>query len=218
MLPDIDALLVDLDNISNRVQEGKGKVQYQVERKAALESRISKHTTTLAHNEKALTILHELEATWRVVYEDAFAGLGTQGLSAVFGKDMEVLLTSTVKRGTASLDVDLIKEGKKTKIKGGSGGSVAQVLVFLLREIITLSGRPAPRPLMALDEPFSMVSKEFRPALCAMIRDFSSRLGVQCLFASHEDELADVADSVVLIHGDGKGTPEVIERREIEQE
>jgi ABC-type sugar transport system ATPase subunit len=154
--------------------------------------------------EKAQRVLQLLEDTWRGRYEQALAALGSQGLSAVFDKKMEVILESTIKRGAASMDIALITDGLRTRIKGAKGGSVAQVLAVLLRLLLALSGRPAMRPLLTLDEPFSMVSAEYRPALCAMLQETTRRLNFQMLFTAHEGELLDAADVAYMVHPGGR--------------
>jgi DNA repair exonuclease SbcCD ATPase subunit len=153
---------------------------------------------------KAGDVLDRLENTWRGRYEQALAALGSQGLSAVFDKKMEVVLESTKKRGAASMDIALITDGLRTRIKGAKGGSVAQVLAVLLRLLLALSGRPAMRPLLMLDEPFSQVSADLRPALCAMLQETTRRLNFQMLFTAHEDELLDAADVAYMVHPGGR--------------
>jgi hypothetical protein len=154
---------------------------------------------------KALVVLQKLEATWRGRYEAALAALGSQGLNAVFtDAEYELLLESTIKRGVSSLDIVLVKDGQRVRLKGGSGGSVVQVLAYLLRHLMTVSQRPDWRRFEALDEPFAMVRAAQRPALGAMVKDITQRLDFQLLFSSDEDELVDAADVVILVHPGGK--------------
>jgi hypothetical protein len=154
---------------------------------------------------KVLVVLQKLEATWRGRYEAALAALGSQGLNAVFtDAEYELLLESTIKRGVSSLDIVLVKDGQRVRLKGGSGGSVVQVLAYLLRHLMTVSQRPELRRFEALDEPFAMVRAAQRPALGAMVKDITQRLDFQLLFSSDEDELVDAADVVILVHPGGK--------------
>ncbi len=155
--------------------------------------------------EKAQQVLQLLEATWRGKYQEALAALGSQGLNVVFTDDTyEVLLESTVKRGVTNLDIILVKNGERVRLKGGSGGSVVQVLAYLLRHIMTISHRPPLRKLKALDEPFSMLNRAQRPALGEMVKDITQRLDFQLIFSSDEDELVDVADMVIQVNPGGK--------------
>ncbi|KKN83889.1 hypothetical protein LCGC14_0295420 [marine sediment metagenome] len=163
---------------------------------------------------QAQQVLQLLEETWRGRYETALAAIGSQGLNAVFIEDeYELLLESTMRRGVSNLDIILVKNGERVRIKGGSGGSVVQVLSYLLRHLMTTSHHPALRRLEALDEPFSMVAAEQRPALCSMVQEITQRLDFQLLFSSHEDELLDAADVAYLVRPGG-----VVERLKSSQE
>ncbi len=102
----------------------------------------------------------------------------------------------------------LITNGLETDIIGAKGGSVVNVFSTLLRFLFTLSNTPELRRILVLDEPFSMVSAEYRPALCSMLQEMCERLGFQLLFTSHEEELVESADTAYVIVKDGKGTLE----------
>ncbi len=154
---------------------------------------------------KTQAVLLRLEETWRGHYQQAFASLGGQGINAVFAdNEYEVLLESNVKRGVAGLDIILVKDGERVRLKGGSGGSVVQVLAYLLRYFMTTSQRPEWRRMEALDEPFSMLAAEQRPALCQLVREITDRLDFQLLLSSHEEELLDVADVAYEVHSGGR--------------
>lgn len=195
----------ELAACSRRCYAYRGQAELLRSQQLTLEDRKTSLEAQQELSGKALEVLLLLEETWRGRYEAGLAGLGSQGLNAVFtSDDYEVVLESNVKRGVSNLDIALIKNGQRVRLIGGSGGSVVQVLAYLLRHLTTTSHRPALRLLEALDEPFSMLNVEQRPALCALVKEITQRLGFQLLFSSHEDELADAADVVVLIHPGGK--------------
>ena len=164
-----------------------------------------RHRSQSGLYEKARVVLQELEGTWRGKYEAALAALGSQGLSSIWGDKREVVLESSVKRGIAHLDLALVKDGKRVRLKGGSGGSVNQVLAVILRVLTTLSN-PTQRLFFALDEPFSQVAAAQRPAVCELVQGLREQLGFQLVVAAHEEELADAGDVVYQILGDGRGT------------
>lgn len=201
----VNSLQQELNGCRQRCHEYRGQAELLGTQKATLEERKGTEEAQEALSGKALEVLRRLEETWRGKYEAGLAALGSQGLNTVFTSDnYEVLLESSVKRGVSNLDIALVKNGQRVRLKGGSGGSVMQVLAYLLRHLTTTSHHPELRRLEALDEPFSAVAQEQRPALCALIKEMTQRLGFQFLFSSHEDELADVADVVVLIHPGGR--------------
>lgn len=204
-LTELAELQTDLTGIRQRVAELKGQatlLRDQQEKQQTLETEGLARTELLA---KTLVVLQQLEETWRGKYEEALAALGSQGLNAVFIDDeYELLLESTIRRGVANLDIVLVKNGERVRLKGGTGGSVVQVLSYLLRHLMTTSQQPEWRRLEVLDEPFSMLAVEQRPALCELIKEITKRLDFQLVFSSHEGELAEAADVVYEVRPGGK--------------
>lgn len=209
----LETQLADLELLAGQIrgllQEWKGRTHLLRSRQLTHKTDADEYRQQAELHEKALGILQELEGTWRGKYEDALAALGSQGLSSIWGDERQVVLESTIKRGIAHLDLALVKDGKRVRLKGGSGGSVSQVLAVVLRMLITLSNRDW-RLLFVLDEPFSQVAEEQRPALNEMIRGLRECLGFQLLFVSHEGELAECADIAYHIRGDGRGTADCL--------
>ena len=204
-LVDIIALQRELTTVRQRCQGWRGQATMLHDRQAEHRNNQERSAHEIDVLEKAQQVLQLLETTWRGKYQEALAALGSQGLNAVFTNDTyEVLLESTVKRGVTNLDIILVKNGERVRLKGGSGGSVVQVLSYLLRHIMTISHRPELRKLKALDEPFSMLNRAQRPALGELVKDITQRLDFQLIFSSDEDELVDVADVVIQVHPGGK--------------
>ncbi len=203
-LVDIIALQRELNTVRQRCQGWRGQGEMLRARMADYLADFEDFKAQGTLLEKAQQVLQLLETTWRGKYQEALAALGSQGLNAVFTDDTyEVLLESTVKRGVTNLDIILVKNGERVRLKGGSGGSVVQVLAYLLRHIMTISHRPNLRKLKALDEPFSMLNRAQRPALGEMVKDITQRLDFQLIFSSDEDELVDVADMVIQVNPGG---------------
>ncbi len=201
----VKTLQYDLGLVRASCHEWRGQATMLESEKSTLNTSMKEHSVREELLSAALVVLQQLEETWRGCYEVALAALGSQGLNAVFPDGTyEVLLESSIKRGASNLDIVLVKNGKRVRLKGGSGGSVVQVLAYLLRHLITTSQRPGLRLLEALDEPFSMVAAEQRPALSTLVKEITQRLGFQLLFSSHEDELLDAADTAYLVHPGGR--------------
>ncbi len=195
MPTDVSLLRIELTMLGSRNDRFRGQAELL---EGQIDTLTDQRDTYVEQEEvqgKALVVLQRLEETWRGHYEAAIAGLGGQGINSVFvDAEYEVLLESSIKRGVANLDIILVKDGERVRLKGGSGGSVVQVLAYLLRYFMTTSQSPEWRRMEALDEPFSMLSAAHRPALCQLVREITDRLDFQLLLSSHEDELLDAAD------------------------
>lgn len=202
---DLAPLREDVASIRQRVHAWKGQAELLLTQQKNHQQKKDELEAKVELKKKVQKVLQQLEETWRGAYEEALGALGGRGLNAVFtsGK-YEVLLESNIKRGASSLDIVLVKDGNRVRLKGGSGGSVVQVLAYLLRHLMTTAQKPALRRLAVLDEPFSMLRPEQRPALSMLVEDITNRLDFQFLFSSDEDELADVADVVYQVYPGGK--------------
>lgn len=204
-MTDLLELRHDIAALRQHVDGWRGQAQLLEGQLGNLQTQKIEWADSVDLKAKTLAVLIKLESTWRGHYEEALASLGGQGVNAVFtDAEYEVLLESTIKRGVANLDIILVKNGERVRLKGGSGGSVVQVLAYLLRYFMTTSQRPEWRRMEALDEPFSMVAAEQRPALCQLVREITDRLDFQLFLASHEEELLEVADVAYQVHAGGR--------------
>lgn len=143
---------------------------------------------------KVLAVLRGLEAAWRERIEGGIASIISHGLSVVFGEPIEVVLETTTFRDTTSMEILIRQNGALSSVLDAKGGSLVQVLGFLWRLFLTVTAQPPLARVLVLDEPFAMVSEEYRPALAELLRELSTRLGVQFLIITHEKELTDAAD------------------------
>lgn len=165
----------------------------------ACQNRLLEANAQSGYHDEAQLILQALEEKWRGSAGGALADVVSYGLSVVFGEPFELNIDSKVSRGVASTELSLTTSGLRTPIKNAKGGSVLNVLSFLLHTIITTSSKPLLRPVLVLDEPFSHVSAEYRPQVCALLRELCHRLGLQMIIVSHEPELLDAADVAYLV-------------------
>lgn len=192
--------------ITSRLNEWKGQAALLDSRIERTQANLETSETSHGHHEKALVVLQELEKTWRGTFEQALASVVSEGLSAVFEDEIELIFISDIKREVASLDIKLKTNGLVTSLMGAKGGSVINVLSVLLRILLTISSQPPMRRLLVLDEPFTHVSAEYRSALCSLLDQMAERLDIQFILTSHEPELADAADVAYQILKDGRGT------------
>ena len=201
----IQTLTNDLRGLRRRLSEWKGQEDLLQSTIVTAKDALEGAQARVSLLEPAQELLERLEETWAGEYEAKLSAIGSMGLNAVFPDNVyEVLLEHSTKRGTAHLDILLVKNGKRVRIKGGSGGSIVQLLAYLLRHLTTISPTPPLRLIEVLDEPFSMVAQSQRTALCALMKDITEKLGFQLLFSSHEDELLEAADTALRIHRGGK--------------
>jgi DNA repair exonuclease SbcCD ATPase subunit len=73
---------------------------------------------------------------------------------------------------------------------------VVDLAAFALRVALWRISSPALRPTIVLDEPFKHLSEDLQPKASALLKEVSSRLGVQFIMVTHSEELVESADRV----------------------
>lgn len=120
-------------------------------------------------------------------------GLVSRALSAVFDDGLTFSVTTRILRGAPAVEFSLTDSaGVVRPVIGSHGGGVAQVVAFVLRVVVVLLS-PV-RPVLVLDEPFSMVSSHYRPRLARFIREVVDSTSLQLVLVTHDDEMPAVAD------------------------
>lgn len=137
--------------------------------------------------------------------------LVTQALRLVFDDDSySFFIEQDVKRDQAVATLVLEKADEdgqlfRTPIKGYHGGGIIDIVAFVLNAIVLTFVKPQRRQTMWLDEPFSQVSKSYRPRVADMMRWLHEETGLQFVIVTHEEEYLSVADTVTKItQSDGK--------------
>lgn len=199
MLLEAEQALQTYRALSQRLAHWQGQVELLDKQIVEQQTKLDDAELQVQYHGEALKILQALEEKWRGSFEQALAGVVSHGLTTVFGRELRVNIESEVKRSVASMTMTVTEGENTTGILGAEGGSLVEVMDFLLRVLLTLSSRPPLRHLLILDEPFSHVSAEYRAALCDLLRELAAQLDFQILLVSHEPEMADAADIAYLI-------------------
>jgi DNA repair ATPase RecN len=121
-------------------------------------------------------------------------------LRAVIGPHASFRFEVEVKRGQVEMTPQVGYAATNKPIVWRSladvGGGVVDLVAFGLRLSI-LAMSVGVRPVLIVDEPFRHVSTDRMPDLSRVVRQLSTRLGVQIVAISHEPELAGAAHRVI---------------------
>lgn len=147
--------------------------------------------------------LRGMDGDFRRNFQTSLAAVVSEGLGQVFGEVLEVRIDSSTKADMSSIQFQLIKDGQEEGIMDGQGGGYVNIIAFLLRVLLILAARPLLRRLLVLDEPFAMVSPEFRHSTAEMVSALIERLDFQMIMITQEWEYVDAAD--VALKAEKKG-------------
>ncbi len=138
------------------------------------------------------------QATQREI-EYQIGQIVTVALASVFDDPYELKLDFVMRRGRTECDILFEKDDELFHPLSASGGGAVDVASFALRIALWSVNQPRTRPVLILDEPMKLLSRDRMPQAGTIIKELSKKLGIQMIIVSHADELIDVADKVFKI-------------------
>ena len=152
------------------------------------------------HDEAELlrTVLDRLTGmgeVWQRKFQKSTAIIVSEGLSHVFGEELELKIVSSTKSDMDAVEFIIIKDGQEEDVMDGQGGGYIGIIAFLLRVLLIMASRPLMRLLLVMDEPFAHVSPEYRQPLAEMAAALIDRLGFQLVMVTQEREFVGAADA-----------------------
>jgi hypothetical protein len=112
----------------------------------------------------------------------------TMALQEILDQPIQLKANAEFKRGAASVDFWIDRDGHKEDILKGQGGSVANILSVGLRMFaLTTLDETKHRRFLVLDEQDCWLRPDLVPRLVKIVRDAGQALGFQVLMISHHD-------------------------------
>lgn len=173
---------------------------------AAAEERV---TATGNEAELLSTVLDRLqgmEEVWQRKFQRSMETIVSEGLSLVFGGELELMIVSSTKANMSAVEFVLKKDGEEEDVMDGQGGGYIGIIAFLLRILLIVASRPLLVLILIMDEPFAHVSPEFRLPVAEMAAALRDRLGFQFILVTQEREYVQVADVAYAFEVVGKST------------
>lgn len=136
----------------------------------------------------------------------------TIALQEVLEQPLTLRAQTDYKRGSATVEFFVERDGEREDIMRGQGGSVANVLSVGLRMFALAQLNPEEhRPFLMLDEPDGWLRPELVPRLVKIIHEAGSKLGFQVILISHHEVeiFRDYADRIYEFHPQPDGSVRV---------
>lgn len=140
---------------------------------------------------KALIEVNEVVKQVAIQFQETahtqIATIVTECLQAVFGQ-YEFRITFEKRRNKTEAIFTIIGDrGEELDPTNSVGGGVLDVAAFGLRIACLVLSKPVRRRILILDEPFKMISREFRSNVREMLERISSDLEVQIIMITHDE-------------------------------
>jgi len=172
----VDRLLATYQHSKKRVKEEKAELVH-----------CRKLVQDITH---AQQLLQEVAETIQQQAHTQISAVVTRCLKTVFGEDgYEFKIDFKKARGKTEAYLLFVREGMEIDPTEASGGGVLDVASFALRLACLLLAAPKKRTLLVLDEPFKMLSKEYRLVIRELLMTLSKEFAIQMVIVTHSEEL-----------------------------
>lgn len=196
-----------MTNIDSRIRMARslidqklGEIKSLERQKSTLIGDITKLRSDIELYGKVSILLNSLAENRQERIQQQVEELVTQGLQSVFGDSISFHLINSVKANKQVLDLII-----RSKLPNGRtfdtdmnarGGGMAALVGFLLRLVVLLLTKKDKPKLLVLDETFSHLSEEYRPAVAEFIRQIVDRTDTQVIMVTHFHDLSATADKI----------------------
>jgi DNA repair exonuclease SbcCD ATPase subunit len=136
--------------------------------------------------------------------------ISSLALDSVFSDPYKLQLDFVERRGKTECDILFERNGSTIKPKDSSGYGTLDVASLALRIACWSMQMPRTNRIMIIDEPFRNLSKDNEEATSLMLKELSSKLGIQLIIISHSEILATYADKVFKLKKDKQGITKII--------
>lgn len=119
-------------------------------------------------------------------------------LESIFPGKYQFRVDIELKNGRTAAEIYLLDQsGRRVDPVYGNGGGLVEVVAFALRVVGWSLSRT--QNVILMDEPFSKVSLNLRPAVIELLRDITTRLGLQIIMVTHDEDMMANADRIFTV-------------------
>jgi DNA repair exonuclease SbcCD ATPase subunit len=187
----------ELDAIHSTLQRKAGRRDQLASELSTTSTRLEALTQEQEDISRSLEIIQCVAKLTQQELEVHISELVTLALEAVFPNPYKMVLKFETRRNRSEADLLLQDEnGNLLSPMDSVGGGVIDVACLALRVALWSLKRPRPRAVMILDEPLRCLSSDLQGRASLMLKEISSKLGIQFIIVSHEENLLGSADKV----------------------
>lgn len=183
------------------LNELKRYYERQVGKKEQIEQDVITLQTKLKTNRKNVKNLEKAHEIVKLVGGETqqqlhyhISDITSLALEGVFENPYKLILDFVERRGKVECDLLFERDGETSKPKRASGFGSLDIASLALRVACWSMKAPRTRATLILDEPFKHLSEKYHEVASQMIKEISSKLGIQFIISTHIPTLATYAD------------------------
>ena len=127
----------------------------------------------------------------------------TSALEAVLDQPYKFVVQFNIKRNKTECKLLFKRDNKLIDPLNSSGYGAADLASFALRIAAWSLTNPKKRSIFILDEPFKHLSTELHEKASMLIKELSTKLGIQFIIITHVNQISEHSDKVFRVTKDG---------------
>jgi len=149
--------------------------------------------------EEAKEILKVVSLKTQQQLQLQISDITTLAMEAVFPDPYTINIDFIERRGKTECDIFFVRNNSKIDPLDASGYGAVDIAAFALRIASwVLDGKS--RNIIILDEPMRFLSDDLRPQASRMLKELSSKLNLQLVMITHDQQFTADADQIIQVH------------------
>jgi len=182
--------------LRQKLEQAKGR-KLQIEKNLKqLKGTLKSSKKSLIRHEQAREIVREVGMKTQQQLQFHISDITSLALESVFSDPYELSVEFVQRRNKTECDLMFVRDECKVKPLDAAGGGTVDVAAFALRIASWSMLEDASSNTIVLDEPLRYLSVDCQERASQMIKDLSTKLGIQFIIVTHEETLAAYADRV----------------------
>ena len=186
----------DIQHLRNFLEQQKGKLILTKKTIKKTKKRINQNTKELYQQEQALIVVREVGLQTQSQLQFHISDITSLALEAIFNDPYKLEAEFVERRNKTECDLYFTRNGERINPIDASGGGTVDVASFALRIASWSMQNPKSRNTIILDEPLKFLSADMQEKASQMLKEISTKLGIQFIIVTHESTLTPFADKI----------------------
>jgi DNA repair exonuclease SbcCD ATPase subunit len=197
-------------NYSELIAQATGAKNQIIKSLDAVSLTNKQYVKKLHHLEKAQAFLQKVAQDTQEQLKIHVEDIVQLALDAIFPDKYTFEIQFTIAYGKTTAELVFISKqsGHIVDPMIASGGGVVDICSFALRLACWTLSRGVDKVII-LDEPFRFLSKNLQERAGTLLKELSTKLGIQIILTTHLDALIDTADKTIQVKLDKKGVSQI---------
>jgi len=190
--------MIDLQPYKDKLNHLKGQRELLIGQRDEVEKHIEILSYQLETATQARSIVQIVAENTQAKITYHISNLVSSALAAVFPTPYKFEMRFVQRRNKTEADLIFNKEGNESDdLMNSAGGGVVDIAGLALR--VALWSLRKNRAVIIMDEPLRFLSADLQERASNMLKEISSKLGIQIIMVSHLKGMIAAADKVITI-------------------